>query len=117
MRVASGVGTIQSYALTQNATINGCTRMTLSETGVGKSMRKITVCSACKRATCWWGIFYCDEYKTAGTVEMSIDKLRRLKLEHPSWWTRKSVEKHTGFGKGFNIVSDRGVKIKERKAR
>ncbi|QEL18782.1 hypothetical protein [Limnoglobus roseus] len=46
----------------------------------------VTVCSACLQATCWQGIFYCNDYKTAGTVEKTRDELRVLALEHPTYW-------------------------------
>lgn len=46
----------------------------------------ITVCSACLQATCWQGLFYCDDYKSAGTVEKSVAELKTLNLEHPSYW-------------------------------
>jgi hypothetical protein len=48
----------------------------------------ITVCSACLRAACWHGIFYCDEAwePTTGTVEKPRAELIRLKLEHPDYW-------------------------------
>ena len=46
----------------------------------------ITVCANCLRASCWKGIFYCEEYKTSGTVEKTIEDLGRLKLEHPDYW-------------------------------
>jgi hypothetical protein len=58
--------------------------------------RKITVCAECKRATCWWGLFYCEKAKTAGTVEMTVSDLRGLGLEHPSYWTVESERRHTG---------------------
>lgn len=61
------------------------------------SVRTITVCAECKRATCWWGLFYCDKYREAGLVEMTVAELRKLKLEHPSYWTKESVERHTGI--------------------
>ena len=48
--------------------------------------RLVTVCSACLRATCWQGEFYCEKYKEAGTKELPIAKLRKLNLENPSWW-------------------------------
>ena len=35
--------------------------------------QKITVCASCLRASCWQGEFYCDDYKSAGTVEKTID--------------------------------------------
>lgn len=46
----------------------------------------ITVCDACLQACCWHGIFYCDEYECAGTVEKTIEELRTLNLEHPQYW-------------------------------
>jgi hypothetical protein len=52
--------------------------------------RIVTVCSACKRACCWQGIFYCDEYKTAGTIDMRVGDLAGLDLEHPSYWQPES---------------------------
>jgi len=49
----------------------------------------VTVCDHCLQASCWQGIFYCDEYQTAGTVEKTIEELRALNLEHPSYWEVK----------------------------
>lgn len=46
----------------------------------------ITVCSACLRASCWQGAFYCEQYKTAGTVEKTREQLERLNLESPHYW-------------------------------
>lgn len=46
----------------------------------------ITVCSACLQATCWQGLFYCDEYRTAGTVEKTLEELKALNLEHSDYW-------------------------------
>lgn len=48
----------------------------------------ITVCDACLQASCWQGIFYCDEYKTAGTVQKKRRELRELDREHPSYWKK-----------------------------
>ncbi len=48
--------------------------------------RTVTVCGACLQASCWQGEFYCDDYKTAGTVEKTVAELRALNLEHPSYW-------------------------------
>jgi len=52
--------------------------------------RLVTVCDRCLQASCWQGEFYCDEYKTAGTVEKPISELRALALEHPSYWQEKA---------------------------
>lgn len=52
----------------------------------------VTVCSKCLTACCWNGIFYCQESKTAGTVEKTIEELTALDREHPSYW-KVSAEK------------------------
>lgn len=49
--------------------------------------RRVTVCSACLRAPCWQGRFYCFESRDAGTVEKSAAELRALDREHPFYWT------------------------------
>lgn len=58
-------------------------------------LREITVCSACKRASCFYGIFYCEEARTAGLIRMAVSELRKLKLEHSSYWSKETVERHT----------------------
>lgn len=50
-------------------------------------MKKITVCSKCLRASCWQGTFYCEESKSAGTVEKTEPELKKLDLEHSEYWT------------------------------
>jgi len=52
-----------------------------------KADHKVTVCSACLRASCWQGQFYCDEYRTAGTVVKTVAELRAGQYgEHESYW-------------------------------
>ena len=46
----------------------------------------VTVCDKCLMASCWQGEFMCDESKTAGTIEKPIRELKKLNLEHPSFW-------------------------------
>lgn len=48
--------------------------------------RLVTVCDACLRASCWRGIFYCYDYKRAGTVDLPVSKLRELNHEHSDYW-------------------------------
>ena len=48
--------------------------------------RLVVVCSKCRRASCWHGYFYCDEYKGSGVASIQVQVLARLKLEDPSWW-------------------------------
>lgn len=50
--------------------------------------RSVTVCSACLRASCWQGHFYCDDAKSAGTVDKPVSELQSIAREHPSYWFR-----------------------------
>jgi len=50
----------------------------------------VTVCSACLRASCWHGAFYCEEYQTAGTVEKTREELLKLNLESPHYWSMEA---------------------------
>lgn len=52
----------------------------------------ITVCDNCLMACCWQGIFYCHNYKTAGTVEKTRAELEKLGREHPSYWEERANE-------------------------
>jgi heterodisulfide reductase subunit C len=56
------------------------------ESGDGMSDEMITVCSACLKASCWHGEFYCEDYRTAGAVEKTRGELVELSLEHPDYW-------------------------------
>lgn len=49
-------------------------------------LMKVTVCSKCLRASCWNGLFYCDDFKSAGTIEKTVQELRALGLEHPCYF-------------------------------
>jgi hypothetical protein len=48
--------------------------------------RIITVCDACLQASCWQGIFYCNDYKTAGIRKITVRELRQISKESPSYW-------------------------------
>ena len=48
--------------------------------------RMITVCDSCWQASCWQGKFFCDDATTADTTQKSVHDLKRLGLEHPSYW-------------------------------
>jgi hypothetical protein len=54
--------------------------------GQAMSEQLVTVCDRCLCASCWQGIFYCDDYKVAGTTQKTKTELRKLKREHPSYW-------------------------------
>lgn len=41
----------------------------------------ITVCDSCKLVGCWEGNFYCEDYKTAGIIEITqseVDRYARI---------------------------------------
>ena len=46
----------------------------------------VTVCSECLQASCWQGIFMCENAINAGTVQKTKEELKQLNLEHPSYW-------------------------------
>lgn len=48
--------------------------------------RMIVVCDACLQASCWQGIFMCQQSQNAGITEKSIAELTELNLEHPCYW-------------------------------
>jgi hypothetical protein len=48
--------------------------------------RRVTVCAACLRASCWWWDFPCDATVGAGTTTRTIAELRALDREHPSYF-------------------------------
>lgn len=43
---------------------------------------EVTVCAACKCASCWSGKFVCDDFGTAGTTRILASKLDEMFLEH-----------------------------------
>lgn len=53
---------------------------------MNRNLELITVCDSCLQASCWQGIFYCDDYKTAGTVQKTREELEALGREHHSYW-------------------------------
>ena len=50
------------------------------------SNQLITVCDKCLKASCWQGVFMCDDSVNAGTIEKSISELKKLNLEHSDYW-------------------------------
>jgi hypothetical protein len=46
----------------------------------------ITVCDNCLMASCWQGIYYCEEAERAGAIKKSRAELITLNLEHQDFW-------------------------------
>ena len=51
-----------------------------------KDSDKVEVCNRCLMASCWQGIFMCDEAREAGTVIKTVGELRELNREHEDYW-------------------------------
>lgn len=51
----------------------------------------VTVCDKCLQASCWQGIFYCDDYKAAGTIQKTRKELAKLNLENSDYWKSDEV--------------------------
>lgn len=49
----------------------------------------VTVCSKCFKASCWQGIFMCDDAYEAKTVERKVSTLIKLDDEHPDYWNNE----------------------------
>lgn len=59
----------------------------LEEREMGVMGRKVTVCDACERASCWQGEFYCDYAKMAGTKKLTVRELhQRPRGENAEYW-------------------------------
>ena len=56
----------------------------------------VTVCDACQRACCWHGLFYCEDYQTAGTKDVPASQLRKLKAEHSSYYSARELMRVCG---------------------
>jgi hypothetical protein len=53
---------------------------------------KLTSCAACRRVSCWRGEFMCERARAANVVELPIDDLIALGLEHPDSLRRWAEE-------------------------
>ena len=50
------------------------------------SRKYATVCGECLRASCWQGVFMCENSTTVESYQIDIEYLRSRNLEHPSYW-------------------------------
>ncbi len=58
--------------------------------------RVVTVCDKCFKASCWHGIFMCDDAQTAGTVDKTVAQLRELNVENKDWYSVEAIRKQCG---------------------
>ena len=62
----------------------------------------IEVCDSCLKASCWYGIFKCDNVRTAGTRLMKVKELKKLNLEAEYYWSDEKMEAEYGEKNPFN---------------
>lgn len=87
--------------------------MATTEVDPDPKSRKVTVCSRCLTASCWHGVFMCDDSKTAGTVERTVAELDALGREHSSHYTVERVRDVTGRGPAMVLSPvDPGVRLR-----
>lgn len=61
----------------------------------------ITVCDICLRSSCWHGEFMCDDADCAGTINLTVDTLRKIQKhlnsyhigEHEDYWKADKWER------------------------
>ncbi len=59
--------------------------------------RLVTVCDACLKASCWRGLFMCDDSRYAGTVDLPISVLMAIGREDSDYWTDRGYETGNGI--------------------
>ena len=60
-----------------------------------KDSEIIIVCDNCLQASCWHGDFMCSKAVEAGSTEKTVAELKKIGLEHPSYW-EVQVKKREG---------------------
>jgi hypothetical protein len=50
----------------------------------------VTVCAECGEASCWLGIFMCEDNRTANTKQITVGELRKISKENEDYWRRAS---------------------------
>jgi hypothetical protein len=56
----------------------------------------VTVCAACRCASCWHGEFYCEASRSAGLVAARASELRSERREHTDHFSRQKLFDVTG---------------------
>lgn len=61
---------------------------------------KVTVCAACLKVSCLQSLFHCEKYARANVVEVEIERLYALGLEHPSYFDTSRSDYSVDYIKG-----------------
>lgn len=57
----------------------------------------VTVCAACRQATCWYALFFCSEADNADIVRVPRVMIMEERREHWSYLSDEGIERHTGL--------------------
>lgn len=57
---------------------------------------RIMVCAECRRASCWYGMFYCDSARDADVISVARSVLQSERREHESYLSDAMYEDHNG---------------------
>lgn len=57
----------------------------------------VTVCAACRQATCWYALFFCSEADNADVIKLPRDLLLEERREHWSYLSDEGIGRHTGM--------------------
>lgn len=56
----------------------------------------VTVCAACLMASCWHGVWLCQEARSAGLTTRTARELDALHREDPSYYAPENIKRVTG---------------------
>lgn len=74
----------------------------------------IEVCDKCKKASCWYGEFMCEENRNAGTKLVTISELKKLKYENEEYWSDEYMTKMYGEPNPFGNMLETPEEEKQR---
>ena len=83
-----GDGAMNDLIVLKNHLTNALNTTSKNKQSELKDGPLVTVCDVCFRASCWQGIFMCENARDAGILELRESKLQELELEHPSYWKK-----------------------------
>lgn len=58
--------------------------------------RLVSVCSRCRRASCWQDAMPCERANSANVIDVPYRVLEAEGREHPSWFSEKRIREVNG---------------------
>ncbi len=68
----------------------------------------VTVCSACRTASCWHGEFMCDRFRDAGTIDVLASAIRGEDRENRSNYSIRKIREVCGSVRYADQAMERG---------